>query len=332
MLAQTMPIVQTSSYRPPLFFRSGHAQTIFPNIFRRVEGVTYLRRRIRTPDDDFLDLDWSLVGETRLALLAHGLEGNSTRPYILGMVRTLNRHGWDTVVWNFRGCSGEPNQKLRFYHSGDTQDLHTVLNSILQGNSYQKLALIGFSLGGNIVLKYLGEQAQRLNPKVQAGVTFSVPCDLASSAVKMGRPANTLYMKRFLCMLHEKVRVKARLFPGKIDERGFHRMRSFKEFDERYTAPLHGFMSAEDYWVKSSSKPFLACIAVPTLLVNALDDPFLPLPCYPYQESLSNPCLFLETPETGGHVGFVSFNMDGEYWSEFRAAEFLNTYVHFSSS
>jgi uncharacterized protein len=327
-----MPIVRPSSYRPPLCFKNGHIQTIYPNIFRRVDGVTYLRQRMRTPDDDFLDLDWSSVGATRLALLAHGLEGNSTRPYILGMVRAFNRHGWDAVVWNFRGCSGEPNEKVRFYHSGDTQDLHTVLTHILQDSCYEKLVLIGFSLGGNVVLKYLGEKARQLSPKVRAGAAFSVPCHLASSAAKMGNPANVLYMKRFLHMLHEKIHAKMRLFPGEINDRDFHRMRSFKEFDERYTAPLHGFVSAEDYWERSSSKPFLAHIAVPTLLVNALDDPFLAPPCYPYQESLSNPYLFLETPETGGHVGFVSFDRSGDYWSESRAIEFLDTYAYFSSS
>lgn len=319
-----MPIVRPSSYRPPLCFKNGHVQTIYPNIFRRVNGVTYLRQRMRTPDDDFLDLDWSPVGATRLSLLAHGLEGNSTRPYILGMVRALNRHGWDAVVWNFRGCSGEPNQKVRFYHSGDTQDLHTLLTHVLQDNCYEKLALMGFSLGGNVVLKYLGEQARQLNPKVRACVVFSAPCDLVSSALKMGNVENTFYMKRFLRLLHEKIRAKMRLFPGEIDDREFHRIRSFKEFDERYTAPLHGFKSAEDYWEKASSKPYLAHIAIPALLVNALDDPFLALPCYPYQESLSNPRLFLETPEAGGHVGFVSFGRSGEYWSESRAIQFLN--------
>jgi uncharacterized protein len=319
-----MPFVCPSSYRPPVFFENGHLQTIYPNLFRRVRGVSYSRQRMRTPDDDFLDLDWSPVGATCLALIAHGLEGNSTRPYILGMVRALNRHGWDAVVWNFRGCSGEPNQKVRLYHSGDTQDLHTVLTHVLQGRYYAKLALIGFSLGGNVVLKYLGEQARKLNPKVRACVVFSAPCDLASSALKMGNLENTFYMKRFLRLLHEKIRAKMWLFPGEIDDREFHLMRSFKEFDERYTAPLHGFRSAEDYWEKASSKPYLPHITVPTLLVNALDDPFLAPPCYPYQESLSNPRFFLETPEAGGHVGFVSFDRSGDYWSESRSLEFLN--------
>jgi predicted alpha/beta-fold hydrolase len=318
-----MPIIRPSLYRPPLLFKNGHVQTIYPNVFRRVNGVTYFRQRLWTPDNDFLDLDWSPAGATRLGIVAHGLEGNSTRPYVLGMVRALNRNGWDAVVWNFRGCSGEPNRQVRLYHSGDTPDLDTVLTHILENRPYQKLALIGFSLGGNIILKYLGEKARKLDRKVRCAVTFSVPCHLASSALKMGNAKNALYMKRFLRLLHQKIRRKMQLFPNKIDDRGFHRIRTFKEFDERYTAPLNGFMSAEDYWEKSSCKPRLAHIAIPTLLINSLDDPFLAPPCFPYQESLGNPFLFLETPETGGHVGFVSFEKSGTYWSEIRAIEFL---------
>jgi uncharacterized protein len=322
-----MPIIRPSSYRPPLFFANGHLLTIYPNLFREVTGVTYLRRRLSTPDGDFLDLDWSTVGAARVAVLAHGLEGNSTRPYMLGMVRALNRYGWDAVVWNFRGCSGEPNRKVRFYHSGDTQDLHTVLTHVLLDGGYQRSALIGFSLGGNVILKYLGEQALQFHPSIRAAVVFSVPCDLAASAMKMAGPANAIYMKRFMRLLHEKIRAKMQMFPGRIDDRGFFRMRTFKDFDERYTAPLHGFESAADYWEKASSKPLLHQIAVPTLLVNALDDPFLASPCYPYQEAVANPHLFLETPEVGGHVGFVSFCSGGEYWSESRAIEFLSVHA-----
>jgi uncharacterized protein len=320
-----MPVVHPSSYRSPLFFRNGHLLTIYPNLFRHVSGVTYLRERVTTPDGDFLDLDWSTVGANRLAVLAHGLEGNSTRPYILGMVRAVNHYGWDAVVWNFRGCSGEPNRKVRFYHSGDTQDLHTILSRVLQESRYEKSALIGFSLGGNVILKYLGERARQLSPGIRAAVVFSVPCDLAASAAKMAGPQNIVYMKRFMCLLHVKIQAKMQMFPGEIDDRGFSRMRTFKDFDERYTAPLHGFRSAADYWEKASSKPFLAWIAVPTLLVNALDDPFLAPPCYPYQEAKANPHLFLETPRSGGHVGFVSLNSGGEYWSEARAMEFLGS-------
>lgn len=318
-----MPIIRLSSYRSPFFFRNGHLQTILPNLFRRVEGVAYVRRRMETADNDFLDLDWSSVEGNRVALLAHGLEGNSTRPYVLGMVRALNRRGWDAVVWNFRGCSGEPNRKARFYHSGDTPDLHAVVTHVLQKTDYGQLALIGFSLGGNVVLKYLGELAGEVNPRIRAATVFSVPCDLATSSRKMAHPENAIYMKRFLKMLHEKIRAKMHLFPGEIHDRGFDRMRTFQDFDERYTAPLHGFMSAEDYWVKASSKPLLPRIAVPTLLVNALDDPFLAPSCYPCEEAENSSHFFLETPSTGGHVGFVTFRKDREYWSESRAVEFL---------
>ena len=322
-----MPVIHHSTYHPPFFLRNGHLQTIYPNLFRSVEGITYRRQRIETPDGDFLDLDWSSVGASRVAVLAHGLEGNATRPYILGMVRTLNHHGWDAVAWNFRGCSGEPNRKLRFYHSGDTPDLHTVITHVLQERRYEQLALIGFSLGGNVILKYLGEQGRDVSPGVAAAVTFSVPCDLAGSAQRMAQLDNTVYMKRFMRLLREKIQDKMKAFPGKIDDHGYERMRTFEDFDERYTAPLHGFRSAHDYWTRASSKPFLPRIVVPTLLVNALDDPFLSPSCYPCEEAAQNPQLFLETPATGGHVGFVSFNRDGEYWSESRALAFLRVFA-----
>jgi uncharacterized protein len=321
-----MPIIHPSSYRSPLFFSNGHLQTIYPNFFRHVEGVNYLRERITTPDDDFLDLDQSSAGANRVAIIAHGLEGNSTRPYVLGMVRALNCSGWDAIVWNFRGCSGEPNRQLRFYHSGDTPDLHTVVTHVLQNGRYKLISLVGFSLGGNVMLKYLGEQGLRLDSRVRAAVVFSVPCDLAAGAGKMARTENTIYMVRFMRMLQEKIRAKMELFPGRINDREYHRMRNFEDFDDRYTAPLHGFKSAMDYWEKASSRPLLARIAIPTLLVNALDDPFLAPSCYPFKEAQSNPNLFLETPAEGGHVGFVAFSARGEYWSESRTVQFLKTF------
>lgn len=318
-----MPVIPHSSYRPPLLLRQGHLQTIYPNLFRRVDGVAYQRERLETPDGDFVDLDWSRMGANRAAIVAHGLEGNSTRSYMLGMVRALNRHGWDAAAWNCRGCSGEPNRKLRFYHSGDTPDLQTVLTRVLQGG-YEKIAFIGFSLGGNVVLKYLGERGREVSPRVAAAVVFSVPCDLAGSARQMARFENLLYMKRFMKLLHAKIRAKMETFPGAIDDHGYRWLRTFQDFDDRYTAPLHGFKNAQDYWEQASSESLLEAITVPTLLVNALDDPFLSPSCYPYGKAENNPRFFLETPLIGGHVGFVSLNRDGEYWSEARTVEFLS--------
>jgi uncharacterized protein len=320
-----MPVVIPSRYHPAWFLRNGHVQSIVPTLFRHVDDVDYHRQRIATADDDFLDLDYSRTGATRVAVVSHGLEGGSKRPYILGMVRALNRCGWDAVAWNFRGCSGEPNRQLRFYHSGDTPDLHTVITHTLASHQYSQMALIGFSLGGNITLKYLGEREAAIAPQIVAAVAFSVPCDLASAAQAMGRPANSLYMKRFLRMLHDKIRLKMTRFPGAIDDHGYRTIRTFQQFDQRYTAPLNGFQSAEDYWQKASCLPFLAGITIPTLLVNAADDPFLSPACFPSEIARNHRHLFLEIPPTGGHVGFMGCSQNGEYWSETRAVEFLAT-------
>jgi uncharacterized protein len=304
-----VPLILESNYSPPMFCSSPHFQTIFPVLFRSVTGVNYRRQRIGTPDGDFLDLDRSDIGSGRLGIILTGLEGDSSRAYVRGMVKALNRKGWDALVMNFRGCSGECNRKVRFYHSGDIGDLDSVISHVLQEDRHGAIVLIGFSLGGNVVLKYVGERANDVTALIKKAVAFSVPCDLASGAIKMASPMNRLYMKRFLRMLHEKIRTKMAVIPG--------------SFDDRYTAPMFGFENAEDYWKQGSSKPFLADISIPTLLVNAADDPFLADPCYPVQEARANPSFFLEIPKCGGHVGFVAFNHDGEYWSESRAVSFL---------
>jgi predicted alpha/beta-fold hydrolase len=322
-----MPVVNPSSYNPPWFLRNSHVQSIVPILIRRVTGIQYRRQRIETPDNDFLDLDYSTVGTSRVGIVSHGLEGDSRRPYVLGMVHALNRRGWDAVAWNFRGCSGEPNRQLRSYHSGDTQDLHTVVNHMLAAGHYSQVALIGFSMGGNITLKYLGEQGSAVAPQIATAVAFSVPCDLASAAHAMNRPVNAIYLKRFLRMLHQKIRWKMELFPGAINDRGYRTIRTFKEFDNRYTAPLQGFRDAEDYWRRASSKPMLGAIRVPTLLVSAADDPFLAPTCYPLEAALMNPNFFLEIPAHGGHVGFIALSRDGVYWSERRAMGFLTASV-----
>lgn len=284
----------------------------------------YRRERIPTPDDDFLDLDRIQNGSRRAVILCHGLEGNSRRPYMTGMARAMAKRGWDVAALNFRDCSGEPNRKPGAYHSGATHDLATVLDHIRRNGSYRELALIGFSLGGNLVLKYLGERGFDLPSELSGAVVFSVPCHLASASRQMGRPENRLYMKRFLRMLKRKLAVKAERFPDRISLAGFDEIRNFHDFDGRYTAPLHGFSSAEDYWKKASSKPHLTNITIPTLMVNAQDDPFLSPLCFPVREAYRNPKLYLEMPARGGHVGFVSFHHNGEYWSEHRAARFLD--------
>ena len=317
-----MPLLQ-SSYRAPWCLHNGHLQTVLPTLFRRVFGVKYLRERIDTPDGDFLDLDWSRIGSRRLAVLCHGLEGTSTRAYIQGMARACNRRGWDALAWNYRSCSGVINRTPRFYHMGATEDLETVLQHARNLKSYDSLVLVGFSMGGNLILKYLGERPPELQQAISRAVAFSVPCDLKASAEYLARPQNAVYMKRFIKMFRKKVEAKARLFPGKISTEYLEDMSTFREWDEYYTAPLHGFRSAEDYWAKCSSVKFIPHIKIPTLLVNARNDPFLPKECYPVELARSMPYFFLETPKSGGHVGFIAFNRNGEFWSERRAGEFL---------
>lgn len=311
------------AYVPPPLLRNGHAQTVWAGLFRRVAGVAYRRERIETPDGDFLDLDWCRGGAPRLAVLSHGLEGDTGRPYVRGMARALSRFGWDVLAWNYRGCSGEPNRRVFFYHSGATADLDVVVRHALATGRYAAAALVGFSLGGNLTLKYVGERGGGLDPRLRAAVALSVPCDLAAGADHLARPANAVYMRRFLRALAAKVRAKAERFPGEVDVAGLAGLRTFHDFDGCYTAPLHGFRDAHDYWRRCSSKAFLGGIRIPTLLVNASDDPFLPPACYPVDEARGHPYLRLEVPAHGGHLGFVAFGGDGLYWSERRAAAFL---------
>lgn len=318
-----MPLVEPSTYRSPRYLFTGHLQTILPALFRCVAGRLGPEvERLATPDDDFVDLDWFRQGSGRLVLLSHGLEGSSRAPYIRGMAAAFFAAGWDVLAWNFRGCSGELNRAARFYHSGDTGDLtHVIAHA---HHPYARLALVGFSLGGNVTLKYLGENDRLVHPKVRSAVAFSVPCDLAASARRLDEPANRFYTRRFLRSLRRKVLQKAGQMPGVIDPAGVENIRSFRQFDDRYTAPLHGFRDADDYWRRSSSRQFLPGIRLPTLLVSAVNDPFLPPECFPVEEARRNPRLFLEMPATGGHVGFLSA---GEaYWSEIRAVEFCGSY------
>jgi predicted alpha/beta-fold hydrolase len=318
-----MPVIENSTYKAPQLMSCGHIQTIYPSFFRSFDNNFYQRERIDTSDNDFLDLDWVKKGNSRLAVISHGLEGSSTRSYVMGMARALLSAEWDVLAWNFRSCSGEINRQVRFYHSGATDDLSTVINYAVE-KGYAEIALIGFSMGGNLTLVYLGEQQAELNPAIKAAVTFSVPCDLADSSAQLAKWQNRIYMKRFLRMLHKKISEKKILFPEIIDDSDFESIKDFRDYDNRYTAPLHGFKSAEDYWEKCSSAQYIKNITIPTLLVNAKNDPFLNGKCYPIEEVAKSENVFLEMPFSGGHVGFISFNKNERYWSEIRTLQFLS--------
>ena len=309
-------------YRPPVWLRNGHVQSVWPTLFRSVSLRAPERRWLATPDDDRLYLDWYRQGAGRLAIISHGLEGHSQRPYVLGLARALLAAGWDVLAWNYRSCGGDMNLQPRFYHSGATDDLGLVVSHAL-GKGYRTVLLSGFSLGGNLTLLYLGQQGERVDSRICGAVAFSVPCDLAGSAEVLARPSRRIYMQRFLKDLHGKMRQKAQAFPGLIDVEGFGSIRSFHEFDDRFTAPLHGFRDARDYWAQCSALPRLRDIRVPSLMVNAADDPFLSRGCFPESTRVLGRHLRFESPRWGGHVGFVEHARDGLYWSERRALHFI---------
>jgi len=321
-----MPVV-SSSYRPPRGFANGYVQSIYPTLFRSLQMPALKRERLELDDGDFLDLDWAPAGSelnpqsNSLVIVSHGLEGHSRRPYVLGTLRQANRHGLDGLAWNFRNCSDEPNRLPRMYHSGATEDLHQViLRALAQG--YQRIHLVGYSMGGNLSLIYAGRE-EDMPGQVRSVTAFSVPCDLRGSAEQLARRRNRIFMWRFLRDLGRKMTEKAQRFPHLVSVAGYQRIRTFEQFDDRYTAPLHGFNSAHHYWQKSSCLGYLPAIGIPALMVNARNDPFLSASCFPTDIAASHPLLHLEIPDSGGHVGFIERSRDQTYWMEKRALRFI---------
>lgn len=319
-----MPHIDLPAYRPPRIFFNGHLQTVYPALFRK-PIVSYERERLETPDGDFLDIDWAKTGSDKLLILLHGLEGNSDAQYIKGMINAMHKRGWDAVVMNFRSCSGEPNRLLRSYHSGETEDIDFLIRHLAQHHAYEQMALTGFSLGGNVTLKYLGEQGTAAQSYLSGAVAISVPCDLETSSRQLASPANYFYFQRFLRRLNRKVISKRHLMDNPPQE--VLKMKNFHEFDNAFTAPIHGFSSAKDYYTRSSSGPFIPGIRIPTLLINAWNDPFLSPACFPVNAAKANPNFTLLTSKQGGHVGFPLWQASGEYWHEGEGADFLGRQV-----
>lgn len=273
-----------------------------PFFLRKKIQLDFIRETIQTPDADFLDLDCIQKGNKKCAILVHGLEGSAQSTYILSLASTLSKNGWDIAALNLRGCSGKPNNLYRAYHSGATDDLGLVVDNLAQ--KYPILVLIGFSLGANIVLKYSGENGGVLPNQVKVVIGVSVPCHLSSSSSKLEEFQNKIYSSRFLKTMLAKLKYKMALYPEQLEAETFQSIKTIRDFDDAYTAPSNGFQSAEDYYTKCSSVFGLQHIKVPTLIINAQDDPFLSPQCFPFEEANSNPNLHLYTPKYGGHVGF----------------------------
>ncbi|MGI9278519.1 MAG: hydrolase [Endozoicomonas sp.] len=317
------------------FLLSGpHRQTLWSPLLRQNETPERHRERLTLEDGDFLDLDWCGNNEqSPLVVLLHGLTGSSNSKYILGLQQKLFEQDWQSVAVNFRSCSGEPNHLARSYHSGDSAELDSILVEMNRRFPGRPMAAIGYSLGGNVLLKYLGEQAR--NCPLACAVAVSVPFRLDICAAKMNRGLSRIYRDNFLKDLYQQAYDKIKLFQSQ----GWHeeaqklasliqgsRVKTFEEFDHKVTAPLHGFKSGLDYYQRSSSRYYLKDIAVPTLVIHSEDDPFMTPQALPLKEELSQDICFELTP-AGGHVGFIQGSiLCPQYWLEERIPTFLNSY------
>jgi uncharacterized protein len=324
-----MPVIYTNSLRSPYWLPNGHLQSIYPSLFRKVR-ISTTPERIWTDDGDFLDLDWSYdqnytSKSKKLVILSHGLEGNSSRQYITGMVRLLIKNKYDCLAWNYRSCSAEMNLQPRFYHSGETTDLGRIIAHALT-KGYTNLYLIGFSLGGNVTLKYLGEQGANIHTAIKKSVVFSVPMDLLACSLNIQKSENSIYAWRFLRTLKPKIKAKSAQFPDKITfEEWESKVKTIYDFDDIYTGPFHGFDNAADYYERSSSKGFIQNITIPTLIVNAKNDIMVPYESLPIDTIKNLDNVTLELTNQGGHCGFRPniLPKNKAYWSETRALDFL---------
>ncbi len=321
------PGFRAEPFRPARGLAGAHRQTIFGRLLRREPRLPFRRERLDTPDGDFVDLDFPELGigdDAPLVLLLHGLEGFARRGYALNVYRELAARGIAAVGLNFRSCSGEPNRTARFYHSGDTGDLRAVVEHLAARFSDRRLGAVGFSLGGNALLKYLGEEGAR--SRIAAAAAVSVPYDLAAGALSLERSRmGRWYTGMFIRTLAAKARAKRELLlAAGIDLDRVLAARTFREFDDAATAPLHGFRDADDYYRRCSSAAFLERIRVPTLLLQSKDDPFLPPDAFPWSAVRANARLQVAMTEAGGHVGFIGGSiLHPTFWAERQAARFL---------
>jgi len=324
-----------SQFKPAWWLNHAHLQTLYPALWRKTPQPPLWRERLITPDHDFIDIDYCGTGNAPLIILLHGLTGSSQSSYIKGLQRVLLQHGFRSATLNFRGCSGEYNRLARCYHSGETEDIHFLYQTLRQREPTTPIAVIGFSLGGNVLLKWLGEQGKQLD--LFAAVAVSVPLLLNVCATKLDKGFSKLYRANLLRDLKHYISAKqqhleklgATQEANKIKQLGdLTDINSFWQYDDLVVAKLHGFANADDYYQKSSARQFLKTIAIPTLIIQAFDDPFMTPDVLPHLDELS-PAVQLEITQGGGHVGFVAGKNPFKpiYWLERRILMFLKQQV-----
>lgn len=316
------------TYRPAWWVPGAHAQTLWGKFFRKYHGRPPERVRWNTPDGDFIDVyRMRAPAHAPRLFLLHGLEGTIRSHYVGGFFREAERRGWAADLLIFRGCGDEPNRAARFYHSGETTDLAFALDRVIAEEPGGAIVIAGVSLGGNVLLKYLGEQRARVPPEVRAAATISVPYDLERGARFIARGFSRVYERHFLRTLRRKALEKLRRYPALFDIAALERARTLEAFDDAVTAPVHGFASAHEYYDQSSALRWLPGVRIPTLLLSAIDDPFLPSTVLEdvRDVAMQNAALQLEFTEHGGHAGFVTgrWPWRPSYYAEWRACEFL---------
>ncbi len=295
------------AYTAPAWLPGGHAQTIWP-ILRKGAPPPYRRERWDTPDGDFIDVDWLAMPEDAgapLVVLFHGLEGSSASHYAGALMHALAQRGWGGAVPHFRGCSGEPNRLPRAYHSGDSEEIDWILRRMRERFPQRTIFAAGVSLGGNALLKWAGKQEGAACGVVQAVAAVCAPLDLTAAGQALQQGFSLAYAKHFLVSLKANSKAKLARFPEVFDAARMQAARTLYDFDDAVTAPLHGFASATDYWLRASSKPWLGGVRLPTLVLNARNDPFLPHHALPTPQQVSA-SVKLDYPDGGGHVGFVT--------------------------
>ncbi|WP_236974602.1 YheT family hydrolase [Membranihabitans maritimus] len=318
-----MPVLKDTYKINNTFFRNSFISSVYPNIFRKVKLKHPGEIRIHTSDGDFLDIDFYSNGGSFAAILLHGFEGNARRPYMKGMIAQLSKQNIDCFAMNFRGCSGIPNTTDKAYNAVNSEDVNSVVNYVWGRNRYIGVVLVGFSLGGNVVLNYLGRKQPEF---ISGAIAISVPVYMPGSAKAIMSLKNRIYQRRFLKNLRSKMREKQEVYPGLLDYEKVISARNLAEVDEFYTAKIYGYRDADHYYSSASSLPFLEKIQTPTLLINAENDSFLSPECYPVEEAKSSEYLYFIKTKYGGHCGFWS---PGDvYWHERRAMEFIGDILY----
>jgi len=324
-------MILKSSFKPAFGLTNPHLQTLLPTFLRARARIDYSHQTLELDDGDFLDLAWTEMSDDQrpIVLVFHGLEGSVESPYAKGLMSALKKQGWKAVLMHFRGCSGRLNRLPRSYHSGETSDAKKLINYISRTYPGSPIAAVGFSLGGNMLLKLqaeLGELSQ-----LKAAVSVCAPLELNNCAARLNKGFSKLYQSHLINSMKNNLRVKAKLHNYKtlinLDNQRINQLTNFREFDDQVTAPLHGFAGVDDYYNQSSARQYLKKIKTPTLILHAKDDPFMSEEVIPDSTELSE-FTQLEISERGGHVGFISGHLfKPTFWLDRRIPEFLSPYL-----